>query len=177
MQVRAKLKNLRVSPKKVRLVVDLVRGADAADAQNQLSFLNKGSAKDILKLLNSAIANGENNYGLKKNNLFVKEIRVDEGTTIKRWRPRAFGRAGMIRKKMSHVSLVLDEKVPTPLEKIKKAKVAAPKVVKASEAAKSVTDTETPSKETKTSMIKDSVSQGGSSGKGFAKKIFQRKAT
>lgn len=176
MQVTAKLKNLRTSPKKVRLVVDLVRGLDAQEAQDQLTFLNKGSAQDVLKLLNSAIANGENNFGLKKNNLFIKEIRVDGGMTIKRWRPRAFGRAGMIRKRTSHVNLVLDERVPTPPEKIKKASVAKPKVIKASELSKA----EPKEKIEVDDKIKDELSDSkihGGSKKGFAKKLFQRKAT
>lgn len=181
MQVKASIKNLRISPKKVRLVVDLVRGMDVQVAQNQLTFLNKGSAKDVLKLLNSAIANGENNFGLQKSNLFIKEIRVDGGITMKRWTQRAFGRASMIRKKASHVMIVLDEKVPTKSKKVKKSeeKVATP--VKASVQSEKGAKGEGESlsaphgiDKDKNSASRDTKHRGAD--KGFKKKVFQRKS-
>ncbi|MFH1564418.1 MAG: 50S ribosomal protein L22 [bacterium] len=178
MQVKASIKNLRISPKKVRLVVNLVKGMDAQEAQKQLSFLNKRSAKDVLKLLNSAIANGENNFGLQKSNLFIKEIRVDGGITIKRWTQRAFGRAAMIRKKASHINLVLDEKVPTKLKNIKKAEKVATDSPKSSEIKEKDIKGEGGSvvSSAKDKKLFDRESKGHWANKGFKKKVFQRKS-
>ena len=111
MQVSAKLNNLRRSPRKIRLVADLLRGLDAKEAENQLKFLVKGSALDFEKLLKSAIANAENNFGLDKDNLFVKDIIVNEGKKFKRWLPRAYGRASLILKRTSNIEMILAEKV------------------------------------------------------------------
>ncbi|OGY41375.1 MAG: 50S ribosomal protein L22 [Candidatus Buchananbacteria bacterium RBG_13_36_9] len=128
MLVNAKLRYLRMSPKKVRLVINLIRGLKVEEAINQLNFLNKLAKRPVLKLLNSAISNAENNFSLKRNNLFIKEIRVDEAGRLKRWQPKAHGRATPIHKKMSHVIIVLDELVPTKAKAKLKAK--APKAVK-----------------------------------------------
>jgi len=122
MQTKAKLSYLRMSPKKVRLVVDVIRGMKVEEAVNQLNFLNKAAKRPILKLLNSAINNAENNQELKRDNLFIKEIRVDQAGMLKRWLPRAHGRATPIRKRMSHVSIILDELVPTKPKKKKESK-------------------------------------------------------
>ncbi len=110
MEVKAKLNNLRISPRKVRLVVDMIRGMDVEQAINQLRYLNKKSSSNVIKLLESAIANAGNNHNLDKDKLFVKHITVDADVTMKRWRPRAFGRAGAIRKRGSKVNIVLAEK-------------------------------------------------------------------
>lgn len=118
MEVKAKLNKLRMAPRKVRLVVDVVRGMDAIKATEQLSFLKKRAAAPVLKLLNSAIANAENNLKLKKDNLYVKQIFVDEGFTLHRWKPRAMGRATPIQKKSSQVTIVLAEKVPTKAKSV-----------------------------------------------------------
>jgi large subunit ribosomal protein L22 len=120
MQAKAKLSHLRMSPKKVRLVVDVIRGSKVDEALTQLEFLNKAAKKPVIKLLNSAIANAENNLDLKRDNLFVKEVKVDLAGMLKRWHPRAHGRAAPIRKKMSHVYIVLDEIEPTKPKKAKK---------------------------------------------------------
>ena len=117
MEVKAKAKYIRRSPKKVRLVVDVIRGLDVPIAENQLKFMNKGAVVPILKLLNSAVANAEHNFELKKDNLYIKEIKVDQGPTLKRWMPRAMGRATTIRKKSSHISIVLSERAPSSLDK------------------------------------------------------------
>ncbi len=126
MEVKAKLRHLRIAPRKVRLVVGLIRGLNVTEAEQQLMFLNKKSAKDILKLLNSAVANAENNFKLAKKDLKIKEIKVDEGFTLKRWMPRAHGRATMLRKRSSHVTLVLEgekkEVKKAPKKTVKKAK-------------------------------------------------------
>jgi len=110
MQVKASLRYLRISPRKVRLVTQLIKGLSAKEAESQLFFNPKRSGKDILKLLKSAIANAEHNFQLNKEKLFVREIRVDEGPAFKRIMPRARGAAYPIRKRTSHISIVLEEK-------------------------------------------------------------------
>lgn len=120
MKVNAKLKNLRIAPRKVRLVVDMIRGKSLADARDQLKFTVKKSAKPVLKLLNSAAANAENNFQLNSLNFYISKITVDEGPKFKRWKPRAMGRAGEIHKKTSHITLVLDEVENGEKRKIKK---------------------------------------------------------
>lgn len=110
MQVNAKLKNLRVSARKVRLVADMIRGKDVNTAKVQLQFSTKKTSTDLLGLLNSAIANAENNFNLKEEDLFVETIFVNDEPVLKRWRPRAMGRASAIRKRSCTVNLVLNEK-------------------------------------------------------------------
>ena len=122
MEVKAKINGLRIAPRKVRLVCDIIRGQDAEEAQSQLQFISKKSAWPILKLLNSALANAENNFKLKKENLYIKVIFVDEGQKLKRWRPRAFGRAAPILKRSSHITLILEEKKPSKVKAKKEIK-------------------------------------------------------
>src|SRR3989338_7023577 len=107
MEVKAQLKHLRMSPRKVRLVANLLKGTGVIRAENQLKFLPKRATSPLLKLLKSAVANAENNHNLKKSNLYVSRIAVDGGPVLKRMRPRAFGRAAQILKRTSHVNLVL----------------------------------------------------------------------
>ena len=113
MEVKARAKFIRISPKKVRLVADLIRGLDVAEALVQLQFSQKNAALPLVKLIKSAIANGEENEDLKRNNLFVKAITVDGGPTLKRWMPKAMGRATPLIKRSSHINLILAERVPT----------------------------------------------------------------
>lgn len=120
MQVSAKLKNLRVSQRKTRLVADLIRGKDIVHAKTQLQFSTKKTSEHILCLLNSAVANAKNNFNLDENNLYVQNILVDEGPTLKRWRPRAMGRASAIKKRTCNVTIILNEKAGKESEKIKK---------------------------------------------------------
>ena len=109
MEVIAKLNYLRLAPRKVRLAADLLRGKSALEAERQLQFLTKRASGPLLKLLRSAVANAEHNFRLKKENLRVAKITVDEGPPLKRTRPRAFGRAFPIKKRTSHVTIVLAE--------------------------------------------------------------------
>ena len=109
MKVKAKLRYLRIAPRKVKLVADLILGKKVDKAKDILKFTTKRAAKPILKLLNSAIANAKHNSKLDEKNLFVAEIRVDEGPRYKRWMPRARGRASRILKRTSHITIVLDE--------------------------------------------------------------------
>jgi large subunit ribosomal protein L22 len=110
MDVHASLRHLRQSPRKVRLVVNTVRGLSVAAAETRLSFLPKQAAKPVLKLLRSAIANAEHNFKLDKQDLYVRHITADGGPTLSRWRPRAFGRAAPIRKRTTHITLILSTK-------------------------------------------------------------------
>ena len=109
MEVKAHLNRLRISPRKVRLVADLVRKMNIDEARKQLEFLNKKSTGLILKLINSAVANAKNNFNLNEDNLYISEVFVNESQTMKRWRPRAMGRAARINKRTSCVTVVLSE--------------------------------------------------------------------
>ncbi len=120
MKVKAKLNNLRISPRKVRLVIDLIRGLDVSEAKVQLNFLIKRSSKPILKLLDSAIANAKNNFKLDESNLYIAEIFVGEGPTLKRIMPRAMGRAFHIMKRTSHVTIILAERNENKKKEIEK---------------------------------------------------------
>lgn len=112
MEVRAQLNNLRIAPRKVRLAAQNLKGMTVERAQAELNFRIKRSSRPLAKLLKSAVSNAENNFGLVKENLFIKDLVINEGTKIKRFMPRAMGQAGMIQKKSSHVKIVLEEKVP-----------------------------------------------------------------
>ncbi len=109
MEVIAKARYIRISPRKVRLVADLVRGLDVDKALAQLRFYRKAAAKPLIKLIESGVANAEHNFKLS-GGLFIKKITVDGGPVLKRWRARAFGRAAPIRKRSSHINLVLEER-------------------------------------------------------------------
>ena len=109
MPVRARLRNLRIAPRKVRMVADLIRRKPVVEAENILKFTVKRAAPAILKLLNSAVANAKNNFKMEKENLYIQRIWVDEGPKMKRWLPRARGRADEIQKKTSHITIILDE--------------------------------------------------------------------
>ena len=107
---KATAKIVRIAPRKVRLVVDEIRGQSVAEAISTLRFANRGAAKPVEKVLNSAIANAEHNYDLNIENLVVKEAYVNEGPTLKRFRPRAQGAASAINKRTSHITIVVSEK-------------------------------------------------------------------
>lgn len=109
-QITAKLNYLHVAPRKVRLVAQALKGLTLNEAEAQLMFRVQRSSEPLLKLLRSAAANAKNNYRLNPEKLVVASVRVDQGPMIKRFLPRAMGRATPIQKKMSHVTLVLSEK-------------------------------------------------------------------
>jgi large subunit ribosomal protein L22 len=108
--MKASLKNYRQSPRKVRLVADLVRGKKVSQALTELTFLPKRASEVMSKMIASAIANAENNFKVSSDNLIIKEIQVNEGVTLKRYRPRARGVAKRINKRTSNISLSLGEK-------------------------------------------------------------------
>ncbi len=110
METRAVAKFVRISPRKIRLVMDQVRGRQVGEALNMLSFAPQRGARILKKLVNSAIANAEQNTNVDVDSLYIMRVYADEGPTLKRWRPRAQGRATSIRKRTSHLTVVLNEK-------------------------------------------------------------------
>ena len=107
MEAKATVKYVRMSPPKARRAIDLIRGRQVEDARRVLRFSNLGAARTIEKALDSAVANAEQTPGVIPQNLIVDRAFVDEGPTLKRWRPRAYGRATRIRKRTSHITLVV----------------------------------------------------------------------
>lgn len=99
-----------MSSRKVRLVVDAVRGMSVDAALAQLTFMSRAAARPVRKLLESAIANAEHNFSLDRAGLYIKSALVNQGPTLKRWRPRAMGSAAPILKRTCHITLVLDSK-------------------------------------------------------------------
>lgn len=114
MYVRSSAKSIHIAPRKVRLVVDQVRGKSLQEAERVLQFMNKRAATPVLKVIRAAAADAEHNFKLDRENLFVKSITANQGTMMKRFKARAFGRAGMIQKVMTHVDVVLEDRAPKP---------------------------------------------------------------
>ncbi|MBA2763088.1 MAG: 50S ribosomal protein L22 [Thermoleophilaceae bacterium] len=110
-EVRAQAKYVRSAPRKARLVVDHIRGKSVEEARAILTHTPRAAAADVLKLLNSAAANAENNHELDPDDLVISKVYVDEGPTLKRYQPRAQGRAFRIRKRSSHLTIVLGPRV------------------------------------------------------------------
>ena len=194
MEIKASLNNLRMSPRKIRLVADVIRGLATAKAFDQLKFINKKAAFPVAKLLKSAIANGVNNFDLDKDNLFVKAITVDEGSSLKRWAPKAHGRATVIRKRSAHIEITLGEVKESGQREAKKQKVEAPvkleTLVNAKEPAapqkvKSVSKKVVKESEEVVGDLSESRTDAGRHGhakiegktnKGFSAKMFRRKS-
>ncbi len=107
---RAVAKYVRVSPRKVQIVIDLIRGKQVDDALAILMYTPKSAAPVVEKLLNSAIANAENNLEMSRENLYVAEVYANQGPTLKRYWARSHGRADLIKKHTSHITIVLDQK-------------------------------------------------------------------
>lgn len=105
----ATAKYVRISPRKVKIVIDLIRGKSVKEAEAILTYTPKAATEPVLKLLKSAIANAENNLDMNRDDLFVAEIYANQGPTLMRFRPRAQGRASRIRKHTSHITVVLDQ--------------------------------------------------------------------
>ena len=110
-EAKATLRFARISSRKVKIVADLIRGKNVDEALAIVKFTPKASSEIIEKLLKSAIANAENNHNMKQNNLYVAEIYANQGPTLKRIRPAAKGSAVRIRKRTSHITIVLRERV------------------------------------------------------------------
>lgn len=110
METRAVARFVRISPQKIRLVMDQVRGKKVEEALHMLSFAPQRGAGILKKLVNSAVANAEQNPDVDVDSLYLKRLFADQGPSLKRWRPRALGRATKILKKSSHLTVILDEK-------------------------------------------------------------------
>ncbi len=141
MPVISKLNYLRISPRKVRLVADLIRKKPVKEAEQILHFTVKKPAKPLAKLLKTAVSDAQHNFNLDAENLYISKIIVNEGPRYKRWRPRSRGMVHQILKRTSHVTIVLDEIKPTTKKK-KKAEVK-----KEEKKSKEVLKTETPKAE------------------------------
>jgi len=194
MEVRAIAKHVKMSPRKIRLVVDVVRGMEVNQALDQLNFINKWATKPVAKLLNSAVANAVNNFELDKDNLLIKEVMVNEGQTIKRWMPKAHGRATPIRKRTSHIILVLGEIKDSGKKEAKKQKIESPvkldtrpkeaEGVKIDSKKEKNKDKAVELKDEKGKIIEDPRMEGrhdhtkmeGGAHKGFVTKMFRRKS-
>jgi large subunit ribosomal protein L22 len=107
MEAKATVKYVRITPQKARRAVDLIRGQQVEEARRILRFSPLGASKTLEKALNSAVANAEQQPGVVAQNLVVDRAWVDEGPTLKRWRPRAYGRATKVFKRTSHITLVV----------------------------------------------------------------------
>lgn len=190
MKVTAEIKSLRISPRKVRLVTDFVKGMNTDEALVQLKNTVKASTFPIEKLVKSAIANAENNFGLDRSNLYIFDIQVGEGQILKRWLPRAYGRATEIYKRNSRVYLTLEERVEgknrkskDQLEKERKEREEArakmekeileQRKKEEEEGGKSAELAKTPMMKKE---LKEKESEGKKGGKGWMKKMFQRKS-
>jgi large subunit ribosomal protein L22 len=183
MKVNAKLNNLRIAPRKSKLVADLIKGLDVADALDQLDVHVKRTSPHMKKLLQSAIANAENNFGMDKDNLYVYDARVGAGPTLKRWRARAFGRAAEILKRTSKIEITLKERVEGKNRKTKEEMEAEMKK-RMKEKKKSSSAKATEDKEEKENELKNDIEKKvegerpkkETQKKGWAKKMFQRKS-
>jgi len=119
-EVHASLRHLRIAPLKMRLVINLIRGKNAMEAVDRLRLINKAGANPVSRLINSALANAVNNFSLDKNDLYIKKIIVNESPILRRWQPRAHGRSAPIRKRGSHVELILGFKPGMESTSVKK---------------------------------------------------------
>jgi len=129
-KVNAKLRFLKMTPRKVRLVADLVRGKQVEEARQMLKVLNKRAGRPILKLIESAVANAKHNFSLVEDGLKIETITVDDGPTTKRWMSKAMGRATTVRQRSSHVKIVLAGEVDAKAKKESETKIKKIKTVK-----------------------------------------------
>jgi len=193
MQVKAKLNNLRISPRKVRLVAELVRGLDVQDALNQIEASYKRGSLPMKKLIESAVSNGENNLGIDRSNMYIFSILVDAGPSLKRWMPKAYGRASQILKRTTQIEVTLEERVEgkgrksqEELEESRKKRMEE-KMKKEKELRKEAAEKEAGAKDKKesgakaTEKNKEKTAEKGKvfeekKGKGWASRIFRRKS-
>lgn len=168
---QAKLKNLRISPRKVRLVADAIRGRNVVEALDILELTFKRSATPLYKLVKSAAANAESQSGLRAEQLVISRIEVGEGPTMKRFMPRAQGRATLIRKRTSHITIEVSSPVVVSAPK-KEVKASEPKAEVAEKDAK----VESSSKESKKAPAKKPAAKKAPAKKAAAKKETATKA-
>lgn len=167
---KAQLRYLHIAPRKVQSVANVIKGLSVNEAEAQLLMNPRRPASALLGLLRSAAANAKNNKQLNPERLFVKEIRVDKGPMLKRYMPRAMGRANLIQKKSSHIILVLAESEKL---KVPRFKIAKPEKIKkhlAEKMKKERAEQKEKTREEKTKEIKQV------KGPGFIKRMFRRKS-
>lgn len=164
--ISAKLKHLRITPRKTRAVANVIRGLPVEEARGQLMLSSRRVSIPLLKLLQSAIANAKNNFNSETAKLYIKEIRVDQGPKFKRWTPRARGSASTIQKKTSHVTIILGV-----AENLKQ-----PKFVIAPKPKKSKTPKEKKKEKTQDGFEEKTKEKRQTNKPGFFKKVFRRKS-
>lgn len=178
MKVHATLNNLRIAPRKVRLVTHALIGVDTREALIQLKKMVKKSSEPIFVLLTSAVANAVNNFGLDSENLYIESIRVGDGLRLERWLPRAFGRATPLIRRGSNVMIILEERIEGKNRTEKKKPVE--KVV-LKEAEGTATDEKKEEKGAvktgKPELKKEMLRGGKPTGGKVVKKMFQRKSS
>lgn len=172
MQVTARLNNLKIAPRKVRLVAHVIKGMSADAALIELSKQVKRSSEPMSKLLRSAIANAEHNFGIDPSNLFVRSVLVGDGKRLKRWQPRAFGRANQILHRLSNVSLVVEERI----EGLNRTEVRKAETKKAVEPKKAEGKAVLAADERKETKKDASVKQEMKERKNAVKRVYQRKS-
>ena len=168
-EIKASARFIHMSPKKVRLVIDQVRGQNVTAALNVLRFINKGAVGPVVKLINSAVANADHNFQISVNDLFIKKFTADDGPVIKRFMPRARGSSAAIRKRTSHIHLILGVLAGAK----KKAGGAESKAGRKAEEVKVVSPDEIKKNGPKNTGMGGSDS--GRKEKGFIQGMFQRK--
>ena len=168
MQYKFRLNNLRIAPRKTRQVASLIKRSSVESAETQLNFQSKRAALPILKLLKSGVASVINNFNLSRDNLFITNVIVDEGPMLKRFRPRAFGRAGAIHKKTSHITLILGE---SEKSKETRFKIVKPEKIKKREAEKIKKE-----KAEQKQKIEEIKKEAKPQAQGFMRRIFRRKS-
>lgn len=176
MKVHATLNNLRIAPRKVRLLTHALIGVDTREALIQLDKQVKRSAKPLHTLLTSAIANATNNFGLDAENLYIQAIRVGDGLRLERWLPRAFGRATPLIRRGSNVMIILEERIEgknRTEKKQPKPKAVTVETVEEEEADKKETKPQVAKPELKKEMLRGDKPTGSK----VVKKMFQRKSS
>jgi large subunit ribosomal protein L22 len=196
MQVRSQNRNLRISMSKLVPLTDLVKNKDVVKVREILKFVPKKGARFLLQTLNAAIANAQNNYGLDEGNLYVKNVQLGQGATLKRWTPRSHGAADEIRKRTAQIVIILDERKPTASKEIqkrflakkktdvKKAEVKEKELVKAQakkpqdlRALSQKSTAEVEDQEKLASLQEDKKQEEGQKkNRGFLSKLFRRQA-
>jgi large subunit ribosomal protein L22 len=173
MEIKAKLNYLRIAPRKVRSVIDLIRGKEIKDAEAQLKFVSRRASDPILRLLKSAIANAKSNFNIDKENLFIKEVMVNEGVPYKRSRPMSRGRAFPILKRTSHIIISLGVKEGVKIEK-KKTVIEKPAETESRKDVSEKKEEPKKIKSTNKKLIKDISPKPKK--QNWAKRIFRRKS-
>ena len=177
--VTASARHVHIAPRKMRLVTNMVKGMNALDAMTQLQHANKKAAPILIKLIQSAIANAKNNFSLDTDHLYIKSLTADMGKVMKRYFPRARGSAFTIRRKMSHINLILEERKGGKASKVKASFLNRPKPEEKkveSVDAKDATNQKPPKEEIKKSQVFRTDEQKKMSTAANKRRLFNRKS-